>query len=255
MTRLFSWNVNGIRAAVRHGLIDWIEREQPDVLCLQEIKARVEDVPEAILNLPGYSSAWHPAKKKGYSGTGTLFRKSNEPVSVEPMGVERFDDEGRTQVIECDGFTLINAYYPNSQPERRRLDYKLDFCTAMVRLCNRLTKEGKRVAVCGDVNIAHKEIDLARPKANRDNPGFYPEECARLDRFAAAGYVDTFRHFNKEPDQYTWWSYRFKAREKNIGWRLDYFWANKALLPGVKKASIHADVLGSDHCPVSITLE
>lgn len=255
MIRLYSWNVNGIRAAVRNGLVEWIEQAKPDVLCVQEIKACAEDVPEAVLNLPGYSSVWHPAKKKGYSGTGTLFRKGKEPTSVRPMGVGRFDDEGRAQVIECDGFTLINAYYPNSQPERRRLDYKLGFCTAMVRLCNRMTKAGKRVAVCGDFNIAHKDIDLARPKENRDNPGFYPEECAGLDRFAAAGYVDTFRHFNKEPGQYTWWSYRFNAREKNIGWRLDYFWVNKALLPSVKKAAIHAEAMGADHCPVSITLE
>ncbi|MBN2311092.1 MAG: exodeoxyribonuclease III [Candidatus Hydrogenedentes bacterium] len=254
MTTIFSWNVNGVRAAGRNGFARWLEAVQPDVLCIQETKAHPGDVPAPLRDPKGYTSVWHSAKRKGYSGVATYFRANNGPASVTTMGIPRFDAEGRVQVIEYPGFTLINAYYPNSQPERKRLEYKLAFCTAMVKLCGRLRREGKNVIVCGDFNIAHKEIDLARPKQNRNNPGFYPEECARLDRFAAAGYADTFRHFNQEPGHYTWWSYRMQARAKNIGWRLDYHWVNEEFLPQVKAAKIHNEVMGSDHCPVSITL-
>ena len=255
MTRLYSWNVNGIRAATRNGFLLWLTEERPDILCLQEIKAYESDVGPDVLRPAGYTSVWQPAKRKGYSGTATYFRDGCQPTSVAAMGVTRFDDEGRVQVLTFPDFTLINAYYPNSQPERARLDYKLDFCSAMAKLCNRLVRAGGNVIVCGDFNIAHKPIDLARPRENRDNPGFYPEECARLDRFAKAGYVDTFRRFNQDPGQYTWWSYRAQARAKNIGWRLDYHWVNKAFLPRVAAATIHAQVMGSDHCPVSITID
>ena len=254
MIKLFSWNVNGIRAIGRKGFLDWVQNERPDILCVQETKACLGDVEPALREPKGYGSVWHSAVKKGYSGTATFFRTSLEPLSVKPMGIDDYDREGRVQVVEFKDFTLINAYYPNSQSERARIDYKLGFCEAMLKLCNKLRKAGKHVVICGDYNIAHKEIDLARPKDNRDSPGFYPEECASMDAFVQAGYVDTFRHFSPDPHQYTWWSYRSAAREKNIGWRIDYHCANEEFMPRVKASRIHADVMGSDHCPVSLAV-
>jgi len=255
MTTLISWNVNGIRAIGRNGFLDWLERVQPDVVCVQETKANVEDVPGELRQPKGYASVFSSAKKKGYSGVATYFKTRYEPLSVKAMGAPEFDDEGRVQMVEYQDFTLVNAYYPNAQAERARIGYKLAFCKAMLKLCNKLRKPGTHVIVCGDYNIAHKEIDLARPKDNRNSPGFYPEECASMDEFVGAGYVDTFRHFNQGPGQYTWWSYRSRAREKNIGWRIDYHCVNREFLSRVKASAIHAEVMGSDHCPVSITVK
>ncbi|MBX7256437.1 MAG: exodeoxyribonuclease III [Candidatus Hydrogenedentes bacterium] len=254
MIKLYSWNVNGIRAIGRKGFLEWMAAERPDVLCVQETKACQGDVEPALREPKGYGSVWHSAVKRGYSGTATFYRTGCEPLSVKPMGIKEFDDEGRVQVLEFKDFTLINAYYPNSQAERARIDYKLAFCDAMLKLCNKLRKAGKHVVICGDYNIAHKEIDLARPKDNRDSPGFYPEECASMDAFVSAGYVDTFRHFTPDPHHYTWWSYRSAAREKNVGWRIDYHCVNEEFMPRVKSSRIHADVMGSDHCPVSLAV-
>jgi len=255
MLTLVSWNVNGVRAAGRNGFLQWLDAMSPDVVCLQETKAHLGDVEPALREPKGYSSVWHSAVKKGYSGVATYYKAKCGPLSVKTMGVAEFDNEGRVQVVEFKDFTLVNAYYPNAQAERARLDYKLRFCAAMLKLCNRLRKAGRNVVVCGDYNIAHKEIDLARPKDNRDSPGFYPEECACMDTFIGAGYVDTFRHFTPDPHQYTWWSYRSNAREKNVGWRIDYHCVNVEFIPRVKKAAIHSDVHGSDHCPVSIVVK
>lgn len=253
MTTLFSWNVNGMRAVLRKGFLDWLAETQPDILCVQETRVMPDELGREVLEPKGYKTYWQPAKKKGYSGTAAFVK--TEPLSVNPMNLEAFDAEGRVQTLEYETFTLINAYFPNSQPERARIDYKLAFCKAMQRFCNRLRRAGKNVILCGDLNIAHKEIDLARPKQNVDNPGFLPEERAVMTRFLKAGYVDAFRHFNKDPGHYTWWSYRGRAREKNIGWRLDYHCVNREFVPHVKESLIYADVAGSDHCPVSITLE
>jgi len=255
MTTLVSWNVNGVRAAGRNGFLQWLDTMQPDIVCLQETKANMGDVEPALREPKGYSSVWHSAAKKGYSGVATYFKSKHTPLSVKTMGITEFDSEGRVHLIEYKDFTLINAYYPNSQAERARIEYKLRFCSEMLKLCNKLRKAGKNVVVCGDYNIAHKDIDLARPKDNRDSPGFYPEECASMDQFIGAGYVDTFRHFTPEPGHYTWWSYRSGAREKNVGWRIDYHCVNNEFIDRVKKAQIHCDVRGSDHCPVSITVK
>ncbi len=252
MTTLYSWNVNGIRAAGRNGLLKWLSKAQPDVLCIQESKAQIDDLDVSLREPKGYTSVWHSAERRGYSGTGTYIRSGCEPLSVSPLGVKRFDAEGRVQVLEFKDFTLINCYYPNSQPERKRLEYKLDFCTTLRKLWNKLRRQGKNVVCCGDFNIAHKDIDLARPKQNRDNPGFYPEECAAMNAFVRAGYVDTFRKFNQEPNNYTWWSYRFNARARNIGWRIDYFVVDSASEKRIKAAAIHDQIMGSDHCPVSL---
>lgn len=255
MLTLVSWNVNGVRAAGRNGFLQWLDAMQPDIVCLQETKAHMGDVEPVLREPKGYSSVWQSAVKKGYSGVATYFKSKLAPLSVKPMGIKEFDDEGRVQLVEFNDFVLINAYYPNSQAERARLDYKLRFCAAMLKTCNRLRKAGKNVVVCGDYNIAHKDIDLARPKDNRDSPGFYPEECASMDTFIGAGYVDTFRHFTPDPNHYTWWSYRSYAREKNVGWRIDYHCVNEEFIPRVKSSAIHSDVHGSDHCPVSITVK
>jgi len=251
--RLYSWNVNGLRAAARNGFQDWLEQTQPDVLCLQETRANPGEVNPDVAQPAGYAAFWNPAEKKGYSGTATFTK--TKPLSISNMGVNKFDVEGRVQVLEFEPFTLLNAYFPNSQPERARIDYKLAFCKAVQALCNKLRGAGKSVILCGDYNIAHEEIDLARPKQNVDNPGFLPEERAAMTRFLKAGYVDAFRQFNKAPGQYTWWSYRGRARANNIGWRLDYHCVSKEFMPRVREAAIHPDVMGSDHCPVSLLIE
>lgn len=252
MTCIISWNVNGIRAALRNGLLTFIESERPDILCLQETRAMPGEIDQAPFDALGYRSHWHPARRPGYSGTAMFFKSA--PVTVTSLGIDAFDDEGRVQIAEYETFTLLNAYFPNSQPERARIDYKLAFCDAIRERCIQLRKAGRHIILCGDYNIAHTEIDLARPKENVDNPGFLPEERAAMDAFLAAGHVDTFRHFTKEPGHYTWWSYRGRAREKNIGWRLDYHCVDADLLPRVKQSIILSQVLGSDHCPVALEI-
>ena len=253
MAKIVSWNVNGLRAAVRNGFLQWLGKCRADVVCVQELRALPEQLDESILRPKGYKPLWQPAQRKGYSGVAAFVKK--EPLSVDVMGVEEFDVEGRVQVLEYAAFTIVNAYYPNSQPERARIDYKLAFCDAMAALCNRLRDEGRNVILCGDYNIAHTEIDLARPKQNEDNPGYLPEERAAMTAFLAEGYMDTFRHFTPDSGNYTWWSYRGRAREKNVGWRLDYHCVNEAFLPQVRKSVILSQVTGSDHCPVMLTVK
>lgn len=256
--RIASWNVNGIRAVEKKGLTEWIRTESPDLLCLQETKARPDQVSEELAQpVDGqgtpYRSYWASAKRPGYSGV-VIYSKV-EPLDVRTMGYQDFDDEGRVLLADFPAFTLINAYFPNSQEAGARLDYKLAFCQAMLETCESLTKKGKNILLCGDYNIAHKPIDLARPKDNEGNPGYLPEERAWMDTFTASGYVDTFRHFKpSEGGHYSWWSYRMRAREKNIGWRIDYHCVNRTFLGAVTKSIIRSDVMGSDHCPVEIEL-
>ncbi len=253
MLQIMSWNVNGIRSVLRKGFLDWLSVAQPDILCLQEVRALEADLDQSVLSPDGYSVYWHPAKKKGYSGVATFSK--TPPVAVGVLGVDDFDVEGRAQVVEFEEFTIINAYFPNSQAEGARMDYKVGFFDTIIEFCNSLRDKGKNVVLLGDYNVAHKAIDLARPKENEGNPGYTPEERDCMDRFVDAGYVDTFRHFNEEPGNYTWWSYRAAARRRNIGWRLDYHCVNEEFMTNVGEAVIHRDVMGSDHCPVSITLD
>ncbi|MFH1429863.1 MAG: exodeoxyribonuclease III [Candidatus Margulisiibacteriota bacterium] len=253
MTNIISWNVNGLRAAQNKGFLKWLTKVQPDILCLQETKVQPDQLGTELLSPEGYKSYWQSAKRKGYSGVAVYTKKA--PLSITNLGILEFDDEGRVQVLDFDGFTLINAYFPNSQAERARLPYKLRFNEAIVELCNKQVKAGKNVIVCGDFNVAHEPIDLTNPKPNENNPGYYIEERESMDRFLAGGYTDTFRHFNKESGNYTWWSYRFHARDKNIGWRIDFFIVNNGFLPKVKESTILADVYGSDHCPVRLVLD
>ena len=212
--KLLSWNVNGIRAAHTKGFLKWFEAQQADVICLQETKAQLEQLDQSLHHPLGYHSFWHSAQKPGYSGVA-IYSKS-EPLSVtNGIGDASIDSEGRVLVAEYPKFTLINAYFPNSQREHTRLDYKLAFCNRMLQFCEGLRAAGKTVILCGDFNIAHREIDLKNPKSNENNAGFLPEERAWMDQFLAAGYVDSFRHFCKDPNHYTWWSYRPGVRQKN----------------------------------------
>ncbi|HOD48508.1 MAG TPA: exodeoxyribonuclease III [Candidatus Hydrogenedentes bacterium] len=252
---LHSWNVNGIRAIEKKGFVPWLLGTRADVICVQETKALPSDLSESVLSPDGYRSVWHSAKRRGYSGVATYFRKGFEPVRVEGLNIGKFDDEGRVQVLDFDSFVLVNAYFPNSQPERARIQYKLEFCRAIGKLGKELREAGKPMILCGDFNIAHREIDLARPKENVDNPGFYPEERRAMDRLLRAGYVDTFRHLTPGRGHYTWWSYRTNARARNIGWRLDYHVIDEGLLPRLQESRIHSDVQGSDHCPVSVAID
>lgn len=250
---IISWNVNGIRAVEKKGFGEFFASSKADILCLQETKADKEQLSESLVNPAGYHSYWSSAEKKGYSGTAIYSKKK---LDVSLMDVREFDAEGRVLVARGDAFTLINAYFPNSQDGGKRLGYKLEFCAAMLELCERITTKEKRpLILCGDYNIAHKEIDLARPKENEESPGFLPEERAWMDSFIGAGYIDTFRKAHPTKEQsYTWWSYRAGARERNVGWRIDYFCVNKHAADMVKKSFIMPEIMGSDHCPVQITL-
>ncbi len=249
--RLVSWNVNGIRAAAKKGMVDWARAESPDVLCLQEVKAQPEQVPEEILALPCHQTYSRP-ERKGYSGVGTLSKV--EPLqSIEGFD-PRFDSEGRLLRSDYDGFTLLNVYFPNGKASAERLAYKMDFYTSFQEYCRKLRDEGRSLVICGDVNTAHKEIDLARPKENSGISGFLPEERAWIDSFLEDGYLDSFRLFNEEGENYSWWSMRTRARERNVGWRIDYFLISDDLRDKIAGAGIMADVMGSDHCPVYLDL-
>jgi len=251
--KIISWNVNGIRAAVKKGFLDFLKSEEPDILCIQETKALTTDLPEEVLNPPGYYGIWFSAEKKGYSGVA-IFTKIKPIEIFKGFGVEKFDREGRVLQTNFKDFILFNVYFPNGQMNDERLQYKLNFYKEFFTYCDDLRKSGNHLIICGDYNIAHKEIDLANPKQNEKVSGFLPIERKWLDKIIKDGYVDTFRLFNKEPKQYTWWTYRFAARNRNVGWRIDYFFTNKEFVPKIKNASIMPHILGSDHCPVVLNL-
>ncbi|MDC7231842.1 MAG: exodeoxyribonuclease III [Spirochaetales bacterium] len=253
MKKLVSWNVNGIRAAEGKGLFEWMESFAPDILCLQETKAQEEQLKPHFLEREGYHSYFISAQRKGYSGVALYSRE--EPVSVEPLGIDEFDAEGRALVAAFKDYTVINCYFPNSQHEGKRLDYKIRFNEALKEKADSIVSAGGNVLICGDFNVAHKPIDLTHPKSNEKNPGYLPEERAWMDKFTENGYTDTFRVFHKEPEQYSWWSYRMKAREKNVGWRLDYWCVNDGFMDHVEDSLIHQEVFGSDHCPVELILK
>ncbi len=238
---------------MKKGFLEWLSATAPDILCLQETKAHPEQLDETLLHPPGYQAYYNAAEKKGYSGVATFCR--NEPAHVtRGLGVEPFDREGR--VIETDHgpFVLFNIYFPNGQRDPERLRYKLDFYDAALKRFEELRKAGRPLVISGDYNTAHKPIDLARPKENENNSGFLPAERAWLDKITALGYIDTFRQFNQEPDQYTYWDNFRRSRERNVGWRIDYHFVTPDLLPHLKDAWINADVMGSDHCPIGIEL-
>ena len=248
--KLISWNVNGIRAVLKKGFLDFVEKEKPDVLCLQEIKAHPEQV-DAILE--GYKHHyWNPAQRNGYSGTA-IFSKEKILSFQNGIGIKEYDDEGRVLTVELNDFYLVDVYNPNSKRGLTRLEYRRKWNKALLNYLKKL--EGKKpVIACGDFNVAHKEIDIANPSINHDSPGFTDEEREDFDSLLNTGFVDTFREFDKSPGKYTWWTYMFHAREKNIGWRIDYFIASKALMSRIKNSFILPKVMGSDHCPIVLEL-
>lgn len=251
--RIYSWNVNGIRAAHKSGLLEWIGGEQPDILCLQETKIQADQVAEELKNIAGYQTYYAHAEKKGYSGVA-IFSKE-QPVAVRyGMGIPRFDNEGRILIAQYPAFTLLNIYFPNGQRDEERLNYKIEFYHALLDYCDQLVAQGEKLIICGDYNTAHREIDLKNPRENANRSGFLPVERAWIDKLIDHGYVDTFRRFYPELVKYSWWSYRFKAREKGIGWRLDYHFVSGNLIDQIKGAEILDQVSGSDHCPVVIEL-
>ncbi len=249
--RLISWNVNGIRSCLDKGLLEFINREQPDIMALQEVRA----LPDQVTFAPeGYEIHWNPAEKKGYSGTMILSRQKILSLH-RGIGKEEHDTEGRVIRAEFENFQLINVYTPNSGPELARLGYREDWDREFKDYC-RKSSDAKPALICGDLNVAHKEIDLTNPEKNRKSAGFTDQERAGFENLLNAGFTDTFRHFFPDtPEKYTWWSYKFQARQKNIGWRIDYFLADGPLIKNLKSASILDSVYGSDHCPVETVLE
>lgn len=252
---LLSWNVNGLRAVYKKGFIDWFLKANPDMLCLQETKAHPEQLSEELLNINDYKSYFSSSViKKGYSGVAIYTKEI--PVKIEHgFGIPKFDNEGRIIVAKYSDFTLINIYYPNGKASEERLNFKMEFYDAFLDFADNLKNKGEKLIICGDVNTAHKEIDLARPKENENISGFLKIERDWMDKFLSHGYIDTFRLFNNEPGNYTWWDMQTRARQRNVGWRIDYFFVSENLKQNVKSAFILPEVLGSDHCPVGLTIE
>lgn len=252
MTRLISWNLAGMRAAVKKGLFDFVKGDNADIYCFQEVKAFPEQVP--LLECPqNYHKFWNPAKKAGYSGVATFSKVEPKSVIIGDRDND-WDDEGRVIVTKFDEFTLINVYIPNGQRDLGRLDYKMKFYDYFLTYIDGLRDRGEKVIFCGDINTAHHEIDLARPKDNIKNTGFLPIERAWMDKLIAHGWVDTYRLLNPEKVEYTWWSQRANVRSKNIGWRIDYFFIDEKLKSKIKDAFILTDVMGSDHCPIGLEI-
>lgn len=258
--RITTWNVNGIRAVLKKSGFEWLSPYQPDILCLQEIKARPDQLGEEDLaKFLGYHTCWHPAERPGYSGVATFSRE--KPLEQrDSIGRVDFDREGRVIWQRVPGesgdddFLLFNIYFPNGQRDQERLDFKLDFYAYLLELCDQLHTKTERIVLTGDFNTAHREIDLANPKANATTSGFLPEERAWIDRYLERGFVDAYRQLYPEKVEYTWWTYITNARARNVGWRLDYFLVSQALMPRVQDVIIHGEIMGSDHCPVTMVL-
>ncbi len=253
--KITTWNVNGLRAALTKGAWDWVQQEQPDVLCLQEVKARPEQIPAGYQErFNSHQVYWNPAVKPGYSGVATF---TNLPALSVDYGVGRqeFDHEGRVIRIKFPGFYLYNVYFPSGQRGLDRVEFKLKFYSCLLEICDQLHSSGERVIICGDFNTAHSEIDLRNPKSNQKTSGFLPEERAWVDTYLSHGFIDIYRMLFPDRVEYTWWTYLANARKNNTGWRLDYFMISEALVPAVKHVKIHSDILGSDHCPVSLVIE
>lgn len=253
--KIYSFNVNGIRAWERKGMFDWFTKINPEILCIQETKAHPEQLSEQLQNPKGYFSYFNSAQtRKGYSGVCIYTKK--EPLKViYGLGKKELDQEGRQITLIFKNFVLINCYFPNGGGPKERLEYKLKYFKEFLKFIKKLEKTNKKIIFCGDVNIAHNEIDLARPKENQKEVGFLPEERAMLDKYEKENFVDVYRKLNPKTIKYSWWDMKTRARDRNVGWRIDYFWVSKNLIKKVKKALIHNDIFGSDHCPVSIEID
>lgn len=252
--KLLSWNVNGLRSCGGKGFRDWFHDQAADVVCVQEIKVQSHQLPPELLNPNKYHSFIHSAEKPGYSGVAIFSKK--EPVAIRTgLGLPEFDREGRILLAEYGNFSIVSAYFPNSQRDHARLDFKLAFCDAFLKFCEKERRNGKSLILCGDFNIAHNEIDVKNAKANMKNAGFLPQEREWMTKFLKTGYVDTFRHFTKDPDHFTWWSNRPGVRQRNIGWRLDYFVVDADSQSRLKGSQHQHLIMGSDHCPISLSLK
>ena len=251
--RLLSWNVNGLRAIYKKNFLDWFDQKQADVYCIQETKSHLDQLSEKLTKRPNYHSYFAQAERKGYSGVALWSREKPEKVLFQ-LGIPRFDIEGRLIRAEYPDFILFNVYFPNGKLSQERLQFKMDYYETFLKKMDDLLRQGKRIVICGDVNTAHKEIDLARPKENEKVSGFLPIEREWIDRLIQLGFIDTFRQFHSEPGQYSWWDYKTKARERNVGWRIDYFFISNNLKSYLKSAFIQSEVTGSDHCPIGIDL-
>lgn len=256
--KIYSFNVNGLRAIAKKGFFEWVIKEQPDILLIQETKLQEDQLTDDLKNIEGYVSYFSSAEKKGYSGTGAYIKKelSEKVINISHgVSIPKFDNEGRFLIIEFPFMKIYNIYFPNGQMNDDRLAYKLEFYDECLKLWNREVAMGKDILVSGDYNTAHKDIDLKNPKSNAKRSGFLPIERAWIDSFIEHGFVDTFRAMNPEKIEYSWWSYRFNARKNNAGWRIDYHFVNERLYPKVKDAAILTEITGSDHCPVMVEIE
>ncbi|HWQ03871.1 MAG TPA: exodeoxyribonuclease III [Longilinea sp.] len=250
--KITTWNVNGLRAVVKKGFRDWVAKDAPDVLCLQEIKARPEQLTDDLREIPGYASFWNPAQRPGYSGVASFVRLDNIEVYYG-LGLEEFDAEGRVIRMNLGSdIVLYNIYFPNGQRGHDRVEFKLAFYKSLLEQCAELHALGKKIIITGDFNTAHREIDLANPKSNSNTSGFLPEERAWIDTYLENGFTDIYRTLYPDRVEYTWWTFITKARERNVGWRLDYYLVSDDFVPRVKDVIIQTDVFGSDHCPVSL---
>ena len=251
--KILSWNVNGIRAMQKKGFLDWLYKESPDILCIQETKAQKEQLTTDLINPTDYYTYWNSAERKGYSGVA-IFSKTKPLLVENNLGINRFDVEGRVIIAHYPEFTLYNIYFPNGRAREERLEYKMDFNEELLSHFQNISSE-KKIILCGDLNTAHKEIDLARPKENSKVSGFLPMERNWIDRLESENFVDVFRFYNSEPENYTYWDTITRARERNVGWRIDYFFVKANFLSEISNASIMADVMGSDLWPISIKIE
>lgn len=251
--KILSWNVNGVRAVYKKNFLTWLKKESPDILGLQETKARPEQLPPELLNPDGYHAFWNSAERPGYSGVA-IFSKLKPLTVKNGLGISRFDSEGRVIAAETKDFIFLNIYFPNGGMGPDRLKYKLDFYKAALDFFVKLVKKGKKLVICGDYNTAHKPIDLKNPKENEKTSGFMPIEREWIDQLESLGFIDTFRVFNQKPEQYSWWDLRTGARQRNAGWRIDYHFISRNLRPALKDAFIYPEVMGSDHCPVGVIL-
>jgi exodeoxyribonuclease-3 len=253
--KIYSWNVNGIRAVAKKGFITWLKKEKPEILCIQETKAHPDQLSFDLKTIDNYQVDFASAQKAGYSGTATYTIPKPQKIQIG-LNKERFDKEGRAIVSYYDQFILLNIYFPNGKASKERLNYKMDFYNYLLEYLKVLKKENKNIIITGDVNTAHQEIDLARPKANEKISGFLKEEREWIDHLLNLGFIDSYRHFYpKKEDAYSWWSLRTAARKRNVGWRIDYFFISEPLKKNLQAAKIHSEVTGSDHCPISIELK
>lgn len=254
MKRIISYNVNGIRAAIKKGFMDWVNAANPDVLCIQEIKAMPEQLEPEVLEQLTYHHYWHPAEKKGYSGVSIWAKE--EPLHVEVgCGIEKYDREGRVLRCDFEQYSVMSVYMPSGSSGELRQEFKMDWLNDFHQYIRDLKREIPNLVISGDYNICHRPIDIHNPKRNKDTSGFLPEEREWVSQFLDSGFVDSFRHFNEEPHQYSWWSYRANARAKNLGWRIDYHMVSEKLKPKLKRAAILSEAKHSDHCPILVELE